>query len=477
MDNLLDFRKFPNEMISGLSLSQINEINNGPELHILNESLRIEDDFDMNATEIELFDNFFKDNNMPDISKHVLIEMDKTEESMRSKSSVAQEKIHSSRFVTFLKDKNINCDLQTVNEESLNLYLRWFYHELRTSVGGFYSPSSLKCIRAGIHRFLTRTCERKFNIICGESFASANRMLTTMSGQWLSHGGTSKQFIAIEENDLNKIFASFDRSSGESLQNEVLFSILYFLGARGREELRRIKRSDIGFEFDSNGRKYMHLNSVKNEESVPNNLRKNVKPSLKSKEYTSGRLNRIYDKRAVESIELYLIHINRDQPNTENLFPRPVKQKKDSPRMFSEKQVRGEVFLSSFMRNFSLKLKLSQLYTNHCIRCTAITNAKEKGLTNSDICLITGHKDERTINRYDRPNDSRKQSLCSALSIQSTSDMQLCEKGSNVSILERSMTASEVGLQERSLTVSAVPEKKMRIEADGNRNIVTITFE
>ena len=73
--------------------------------------------------------------------------------------------------------------------------------------------------------------------------------------------------------------------------------------------------------------------------------------------------------------------------------------------------------MGDFLKNISKKLELSNLYTNLCIRCTTITTGKEKGLSNEDIALITGHKDVASIDRYDRPSDSRKHRLLSTLAL------------------------------------------------------------
>ena len=56
----------------------------------------------------------------------------------------------------------------------------------------------------------------------------------------LCQGGKCKEFAAIEENKLKPIFPSFDKKSGETLQNEVT---LYFLEARDREKLVRVMKS------------------------------------------------------------------------------------------------------------------------------------------------------------------------------------------------------------------------------------------
>lgn len=459
---VLDFDKFPDKAITGLTLSEINKIMQEDSLPHMDDSLPNEimemlneAELNMGGREGAFVNDIFGNENDENCLPGTVVDMlDETERSMKPKSTSVQEKLHSTRFFTFLAEKNIHCDLKTVSTENLNEYLRFFYHELKTKGGEYYSPASLKCIRAALHRHFTQDVGCKFNIIDGEDFASANRMLKTMAGLWLAHGGEKKQFVNIEESDLKKIFSSFKRSNGEELQNEVLFSLLYFLGARGREELRRIKRSDLCFSVDSNGVKYAFIKSEKDQISEPNNLRKNVKASLKSADYESVRSNRIYDTKAIECIELYLRKLQDDAPDSDDLFHRPVNGRKNGPRYYSDKQVRGQNYLGNFMKTISKALHLSRLYTNHCIRCTTVTRAKENGLNNSDVCLITGHKDQRSIDRYDRPTDSRKRQLSSALTIEkATTSMELQEK----------------------LTISTSVEKKMKITADGNSN--TITFE
>ena len=471
--NELDLNKFPGGMISGLTLAQINEVCSHNIEESSNNDIDPGLDFDetlfeeLNIPDEQLLDCF--NYNEGDIPSCVKEQLDETERSMMSASTIQQEKLHSSRFIEFLKKGGIYCDLLSVKEETLNNYLRYFYHELRTIGGRYYSPKSLQCIRAGIHRYLTRTLNRNVNILTGEAFASANRMLLTMTGLWLAHGGQSRQFIAIEKKDLDTIYTSFDRKSGESLQNEVLFAILYFLGARGREELRKLKRSDICIEFDSNGVKYVRLKCEKDDKSEPNNLRKNVKASLQPREYSVKRMNRIYDTRAIECIELYIAKISRDQPSTDNLFPRPINNKK-SNQFYSSKQVRGESYLGQFMKKLSETLELTKIYTNHCVRCTTVSIAKDKGLSNSDVCLITGHKDARSIDNYDRPSDERIQMLNSAISLNSS-----VEQSSSTS-MRTVKSCCGVSIMKESIAVEVSPEKKMCIEANGNTNIVSITF-
>ena len=328
MDNewpTLDFSLFPHEAITGLTLREINEI--------MKE--------DMSG--IPAFDEDYLDGELHTLPDEIQNLLNETENSMKPTSTAIQEKLHSSKFMTFLKNKNMRCDLKSVSEEKLNDYLRYFYHELRTQNGQYYSPASLKCIRAGIHRHITQTLNRTINIINDSKFASSNRMLTAMAGMWLSHGGEKKQYEKIEESDMNKMFSYFKRSTGEELQNEVIFSLLFYLGARGREELRRVKRHDLCFDTDSDCVKYAFLKTTNDDISEPNNIRKNVKASLKEKEYNNQRSNRIYDRKAIECFEIYLRRLEQDAPESGSL-PTSCKQQKFKSFLQQQASSWGKMF-------------------------------------------------------------------------------------------------------------------------------------
>ena len=53
--------------------------------------------------------------------------------------------------------------------------------------------------------------------------------------------------------------------------------------------------------------------------------------------------------------------------------------------------------LNWHMKTLSTKAKLSQIYTNNCIRATVVTNLDEKGFEAHDIMATMGHKSEYSI--------------------------------------------------------------------------------
>ena len=50
----------------------------------------------------------------------------------------------------------------------------------------------------------------------------------------------------------------------------------------------------------------------------------------------------------------------------------------------------------------SVRAKLSMRYTNHCVRATVVTDLKDAGFSNHEVWAVTGHKNEISVQSYDR---------------------------------------------------------------------------
>ena len=62
----------------------------------------------------------------------------------------------------------------------------------------------------------------------------------------------------------------------------------------------------------------------------------------------------------------------------------------------------GKNALGTFMSSISKELKLSQKYTNHCIRATAVSLLDECNFEARHIMRVSGHKSKSTIRSYSR---------------------------------------------------------------------------
>ena len=145
---------------------------------------------------------------------------------------------------------------------------------------------------------------------------------------------------------------------------------------------------------DDSGAKYAFLNV--------HLLSKMLKASLNAKESNDLRQARMYEqteksKCPVEGLLLYKSYFPKDTQGDTPLFWKIIKGDN-----LSLQSVVGKSTLGDFMKKLSEKLCLSKTYTNHCIRVTVVTVMREQSVSTSDIMLITGHKNAKSVERYDR---------------------------------------------------------------------------
>ena len=91
----------------------------------------------------------------------------------------------------------------------------------------------------------------------------------------------------IEKKDMEKLTKYFDRSSPEKLLDELFFSIVYYLGLRGREWIKGLRREQFKFEVDSRGRKYVTIQGI---DSVQKNNQPSIGAPQTSKSVKEGRI-------------------------------------------------------------------------------------------------------------------------------------------------------------------------------------------
>ena len=58
--------------------------------------------------------------------------------------------------------------------------------------------------------------------------------------------------------------------------------------------------------------------------------------------------------------------------------------------------------LSQMMPLLYVRAKLSIRYTNHCIRTSVVTELKDAGFSNHEVCAITDHQNDGSLLHYDR---------------------------------------------------------------------------
>lgn len=327
-----------------------------------------------------------------------------------SKSTEQQTKIYVNKFKKFLQSQNIPDDLDKIPNKYMSQYMRWWYTQLRKEDGSLYAPSTLICIRSALFRYFLSTTN--VNIIHDPEFNLCNKTFKALIAKYLSEVSTKSSNNGtklIEEQDLLKLRTYFDRSTPERLQHEVFYSIVSHFGLRGREWLRNtITKSSIALRNDAKGNEYVDL--------ILPDKEKNVNPD----HFTSNKQSVMYannnkNECPVEAVKMYTARL----PEGTNVFflkPKSYPSHSESVWYF-EKCPLGKNKLGDFMKTISQRAALSQIYTNHSIRATVVTTLVNDGFSTKEIKSVTGHKSDKSIDRYTKNIlPSKKMKLSHSLS-------------------------------------------------------------
>lgn len=380
----------PNKMVSGLSTEMLDFATT-----------------ESNERYLKELDAYFlqKLQNLEKMDQTLTIEQERQlnelEMSGNAKSSDEQTKRWVREFKLFLCKEQLCENFETVPPNVLNDYLRLFYASLKKKDGTYYAPSSLVCVRAAIHRYLTSPkINASVNILNDETFRRANGILKAMIKKYLTSNQPDKenQYQRIKEEDLRKIKTYFaSKNDTITLQQECLFNIMFHFQLRGRENLRDLKQNTFKFDVYDDSREYVFINTAM--------LQKNVKASVNRKHFENLKEAKMITQPnsqmcPVKRLKEYLGKL----PNTKDncLFPGV---KKDGS--FSSNTVLGKDKLGNFIKNLSKAVGLDTLYTNHCLRVTGINMMHEAGMTPEEIASVTGHKDNGSVQRYLRRNNRK----------------------------------------------------------------------
>lgn len=142
-----------------------------------------------------------------DLPEEVDRELDQIEKEAISTSTLKQTHNYVNKFRLFLQENNLSTNFEEVPSRILNNYLRSFYSKLRKSDGGMYSPATLVCIHAAIHRYLSSAeVNKKINILKDDEFRRSNVMLKSMVGKFLKEGnGSCQSYPEIQRSDMIKM--------------------------------------------------------------------------------------------------------------------------------------------------------------------------------------------------------------------------------------------------------------------------------
>ena len=173
------------------------------------------------------------------------------------------------------------------------------------------------------------------------------------------------------------------------LQHKVYFDMAFFLGKRGQEGLRQLKKNSFALKVNESGSEYLELtyNESTKKSQGDDNREMNKQPIL---------LSQKSDRCPVKSFKLYLSKLTEiepllQSPNIKFRFPQDPWYKKTAV---------GENTIGKFMKQISKNAGLSVIYTNHCIRGTTATAMHRSGYSLHEIAQVTRHKNIESLKYY-----------------------------------------------------------------------------
>lgn len=96
-------------------------------------------------------------------------------------------------------------------------------------------------------------------------------------------------------------------------------------------------------------------------------------------------------------MQLYISKLN---PNCSAFDQYPKRKWSADYQIWYENRPLGINKLGDMMKDISAEAELSQKYTNHCVRATAITLWSNAGLANRHILAIPGHRNEQSLKSW-----------------------------------------------------------------------------
>ena len=228
---LLDFSKFPNNMISGLTLDEINEIVHSVPEEIINLSNAMDDQ------ELQQSENLQQPS--PSSSRFgtslTLDEVISLNQNTESKNTRSRDKWATKLLSDWLVLRDVKKKVCELNDSELNDLLPRFIHEVRRKDGKLYPGSTLVSIIAGIQKNFNR-CVNFFHdskyILIKESLNSAMK-ISTKAGTGLNRKSASVISYDQEEE-------IWKHSLGSETPEKLLNSLFYLNGVhfalRGGEE-------------------------------------------------------------------------------------------------------------------------------------------------------------------------------------------------------------------------------------------------
>jgi hypothetical protein len=313
---------------------------------------------------------------------------------------------------TYIREKNIPVNFSS--SDSLDSLLTNFYACVRKEDGTPFTVSTFISLRYSLARVIKE--KYHFDIINDILFTKSNEVFSALIIDLKKTGNAIiKHFPIISDDDL-KLIAEMPTNTPSSLQLKVWFTIHLHFVLRGRENLHDMIKSDLIF-YTEDG-----IEKIQMRDKLTKNHRSDTKPSV------DGVISAINNSDCpVKLIKSYLGKLRHD---VDALWQKPRSTVEETTKIWYCAQKIGINTVVNFMKRLSELIPLSQMYTNHSVRATAIT-LLGRTFQDTDVACFSGHKSLNALGIYKRVSPEKKKNMSDCLSNalkNSTIATECCEK-------------------------------------------------
>ena len=384
---ILDFSKFDNGMISGLTLEEINRVLNPT----YSEAIL---DADEDQGQSSRFGASLEIKEVEDLNS-----------SVKSKNTLKRDKWASNIYMDWLKARVISTNYLKMDDECLIDTLPRFIHEVRRKDGKRYPAASLVSIIAGIQNTFPR--DRNVNFFRSEKFRLVRDSLDSsmkISNKELAEM-KRKSAPIVSFDDEEKLWKC---SFGEETPKKLLQSLFYLNGIhfalRGGEEHSNLLIEQFKIE-EREGKKCLVYTEVSSKTYVGGLKNVRTQPKVVV-HYESQNKERCH-------VALFEKFLKLRPGDSSRFYLRPL----NSPRQelwFSKRPI-GKNQLCKYMKTIYSEAGLSsQMVTNHSLRATCATRLFHANVDEQLIMERTGHRSVTGVRAYKRTSDFHLEN-CSAI--------------------------------------------------------------
>lgn len=360
---ILDFSKFPNEMISGLTLEEINKI--VEEDTILDEIADKLDDL-LESPAAEQSERFGPE--LTDFDVHTL------NSQTVSKNTLKRDRWAALILQNWLDIRNAKSLLELDDGELITLLPR-FIHEIRRKDGKRYPGSTLVSIVAGIQKTISN--QRNINFFRDEKFKIIRDSLDASMKISTKEGGNlmkkSAGVISYEQEE-----KLWKHSLGDDTPQKLINTLFYLNGIhfalRGGEEHCSLTMDQFHTEY-RDGKKCL-IYTEKSSKTYVGGL-KNIRNTPKQVVHYAND-----DNKQRCHVALFEKFVQVRPYNVNRFYLLPVKLPKANSCWFTERPI-GKNSLAKFMKIICANASIPQFVTNHSLRATsALLASIRQTLTN-----------------------------------------------------------------------------------------------